>query len=77
MTDALREIARRVFVPPEPPDFGLGWAGRLSGAEAAARKAFEAAYWVGVAQGVTVGALASLAVVVVLLVVRGGPRVKP
>lgn len=67
----LVDLAGRVFVPPTPPDLGLGLAGRITRAERIAREAFEVAYWTGVKDGLTVGVLASVVVVGLAILLRG------
>lgn len=61
------------FAPPPFPDLGLGWTGRISGAQEAAAKAAEAAYWAGLAQGATAGVLACTGFLVACFVFRINP----
>lgn len=63
----------RWFTPPEFPDLGLGWAGRVSGAQEAAAKAAEAAYWAGVTQGFTAGVLVCVGTLLLCFMLRVNP----
>jgi hypothetical protein len=68
--DFIRSTVASMFKPPPMPPIDLGWAGRLSGAEDLVRESFAVAYWAGVRDGSTFGALACLALAVVVLLLR-------